>query len=675
MKTRKGAEPVLSRAMMRTFFERFVRRQFPSGTRLERLTFEEVGTFRFKHALHWVLKLRKPSGETVRVAIRGNIPSKDTRQEVHVANRVLRVLGKRGFAIGELRAPASLGVLPKLRLNLYENFPGDTLKSLIQRRDPRVAFVARQAGAWLAVFHAKRIQVSPKRTAARIREESKYFQDDVSCLAPEFSGAMIRLLEAAVRAQLKIMRQYRRYFRTIHGDLNLGNIVAGRDRSVGFIDFGSSWSFDPLSDLGNFLAQVDLLVWTKQCSIAMAETITRALLDSYKRHRPSIGGDFAKRLDLHRAWWTLQVIAYSLSTIPHFDHRIVSKALAKASVFLSRNGFAPRPPLISGTRREFRKALTDETTMLSYFASHVSQFFPGSQKIEGIAVAHQDALSATSFLTRTVLTLRLPNGMVVKKYVRGNHVTPETYTMMKALSTAEVRPLEVLRPLCYESRFSYVFYEELGGVSFRTSNVRSSRYAPSLRAIAKALATFHNIPSSGLRKLSWDDERSFLRTLGSLITRFSSHEAPSALPALRRLAIAEKTVWLKQPKLIHNDFQASNILLTRRGIGIIDYTRSGVGNPGIDVANFRSHLYIMLDGLLPLRRIERFVALFTSTYVQSFRGSRFTLLESLPAFELRSTLDILATTLTNLGKRDPNRGRYVRLLERRITYLMEQLRP
>ncbi len=672
MSRREDIRLVKNRRVMRRIFERLVRQKYPLGTRLERFTFEEVGTFRFKQALHWVLKLRTASGDTVRIAIRGNVPSKDTRQEIHVADRVQRALAHHGFAIGELRAPVSFGVVPRLRLNLYENYPGQTLKSLVRGRDKRAPAVAARAGAWLSAFHAKRLRVSPLMTRSRIAAEAGYFRDDVSRHAPRSAGTMIRLLAAAVQAQTEILRSRRSSFRTIHGDLNLGNIVSGSDGSIGFIDFGNSWTHDPLNDLGNFLAQLDALVWTQRCTPGLADRVATAFLRSYQRGRTS--PDAQRRIDVHHAWWTLQILAYTLSTKPKTGRRLIARSFATASRLLQKHHYIVHSTLEQSSRADFRRMLINQTSMLAYFADHLPAFFPKAEKVEAIALTVQPALSATSFLTKYRLAVRLPNGALTEKIIRGNSIDSKTYAIMRTLYRARRRGFEVIRPLAFHPRIPYVFYEELLGTPLRQAHVRAPSYQYRLRDVAHALARFHQVQSRGLRRLQWQDELNFLRGISRQTRIHDRGDIGPLREVLRTLRNHEHLIWSVRSVLTHNDFQASNILTTPHGIGIIDYTRSGFGHPGLDVANFRSHLYIMLDGLLLPRRIERMVAIFTLAYRRSIPGSWWPgIAASIPIFELRSTLDILATTVTNLGPRDPNRRRYVTLLRQRIGYLSRLL--
>lgn len=664
---------VKNRRVMRRIFERLVRQKYPLGTRIERFALEEVGTFRFKHALHWVLKLRTPPGDTVRIAIRGNVPSRDTRQEIHVADRVQKALAHKGFAIGELRAPASFGVVPKLRLNLYENYPGETLKSLIKRRDKRAVVAAAKAGAWLAAFHRKRLRVSLLKTTARIKTEAGFFRDDVSRHAKAYSGQMIRLLDAAEWALMEVFQNHRASFRTIHGDLNLGNIVAGSDGGIGFIDFGNSWIHDPLSDIGNFLAQLDALVWTRQATPKLASRVATAFQRSYQRRRAGL--DTKRRIDVHHAWWTLQILAYTLSTKPRTGRRLITRSFATASRLLQKHRYVIPPALEQSSKSDFRRTLLNRTSMLAYFADYLPRFFPKTEKVETIALAQQHALSAASFLTKYRLTVRLPNGVTTKKIIRGNSIDSRTYDIMRVLYRARRRRFDVIRPLAYIPRQTYVFYEELVGTPLRQAHVRAPSYQRLLRNVAHALARFHQVQSHGLRRLRWPDELNFLRGLSQQISAHDRGDIGPLDEVLRKLHHHERLIWNAHSVLTHNDFQASNILTTPHGIGIIDYTRSGIGHPGIDVANFRSHLYIMLDGLLSAPRIERLAAIFSLAYRRAVPRSWWpAVAASIPVFELRSTLDILATTVTNLGPGDPNRRRYVTLLRRRIDYFMRRLR-
>lgn len=674
MTRRQDVHLVNSRRFMRRIFRGLVRENYPRGTELVTIKTKEVGRFRFKHALRYHLRLRTPRGKVVDVIIRGNVPSQDTGHEIVVADRVQRALSRRGFSFGQFRAPVSFGVIPKLRLNLYEEFPGTTLESLVRRRDAGSLPIARRAGMWLSAFHRLRLTVGRRRTERRVRDELGFFRDDISRYGPTIVGRAIRVLDSVRRAQQEIFRTPRPSFRTIHGDLNLGNIIAAPNHRVAYIDYGGSWVFDPLSDPGNFLAQVDLLVWRGFASRRLAARLTASFLRGYRQHPPDRGLYIKRRVDLHRAWWTLQILAYTLSTKPALGQRIARPALAAAELLLRQHGYHPVPALERTPHQNFRTALRNPVVMRAYFAEHLRAFFPWAQKIDGLDVEHPRALSGSSFLMRYNLRLRLPNGGIEDRVIRGNNLDPGAFAILRRVHRSRSREFRTMRPLRYESRFRYVFYEELAGLSLRAVDPRTKKFSRLLPEIAGALAAFHRTPGRGLRELSWPNEVAFRAELLRHVR--SSPEGQRLLEAqsLNRITGGiERRLWKRFRGLVHNDFQASNLIVSRRGIGIIDFTQSGLGNRALDVANFLTHLRVMLDRVVSERRIEANADRFLTSYERRLSArERWSLRAALPHFQLRSALDVFATTVRNLGSRDPNRRRYTRLLHNLMNELVKK---
>ncbi|MBI4426116.1 MAG: aminoglycoside phosphotransferase family protein [Candidatus Kerfeldbacteria bacterium] len=658
---------------MRPLLSRIVRRAYPPGTTLRSASAREIGRFSFKHSLRYDLTLRRPGGRTMRHIIRGNIPSKDTGNEASIADRLQQVLTRSSFSADRLRAPASFGVVRRLRLHLYQDSPGIPLERLIERGGSLAVATARDAGRWLARLHRLRLQTSPRRTPARIERDANYFRDDVVRAAPAYLEHAVRLLQAATAAQVEVGRRYGRYFRTIHGDLNLDNIIASRDGSTAFIDFGNSVTFDPLSDVGNFFAQVDLLVWKGRCRRRFAQRLGRAFMTGYRPALVEVGPQAGQRIKLHRAWWSLQVLAYTLSIRPALGRRIARAALITAEQLLIGGRFPPPLALSAVRPATLPRALQNRGTMQAYFTTHLKQFFPGAQTLARLQLEHHRALSIQSYLMRYRLNIVWPDGQTSYRLVRGNRIDHASFAVM-ARVWQHRQGFASIRPLRYEPQLRYVFYEELVGAPLRLVPFRSGHFAKLVVAAGRALARFQRVPTAGLRHLTWSAERRFLRRLERQIKQ----GGPGALLNLRKtfqsITAAERTRWYDRRALVHHDFQASNIIAVPSGIGLIDFTQSGIGHPAIDLGIFRMHLNVMLHGHLVPGVINRLRERFTQAYLQSLnQQQRHQVRASLPTFELRSALDILAITLVNLGPRDPNRRRYVDLLRRLIGELLNHL--
>lgn len=675
MSSRADARRYQNRRVMRRVFERLVRRTYPPGTRLTGLAVREIGHYRFKHALRYDLSLSGPGNDRMRVLVRGNVPSNDTKREVAVADRLQRSVTRAGFAFGKLRAPVSFGIVPSLRLNLYEEVPGTTLERLLRKRNAAAVRLAGSAGEWIAAFHRAKFMASPVRTSARIRAEVGFFRDDAWAHAPGRAGEIIRLLVAVQAAQQDVIRRYRNSFCSIHGDLNLGNAIAVPDGSTAFIDFGNSWQFDPLSDIGNFLAQVDLAAWRSRSTRAFAGKIGTAFLRSYWKGIPASARDRQKRIDLHRAWWSIQILSYYLSTNQALGWRILRPALASARRLLKRWGYDTPGPLDRTPLRRFRRTLLNSEMMRSFFADNLLAFFPGIIKVERVSVSHPHALSQTSFLTRYELSLRTPNNRVIRRVVRGNAVDACTAGILDTVYRRQSDDFRTMRPLVYLKRHGYLFYEELPGTPLRAIPFRSATLMRLMPIIARGLLGLHRASARGVRELSWAGELRALTTMERRIHSRSGQSLKNISSAISHLRSAERPLWRQRRALVHNDFQASNILWSEKGLGIIDFTQSGIGHPGIDLGNFLAHLGVMLYRVLPQGAIKRLQNRFETTYLAGLphrRRERFR--QSVVVFQLRSAVDIAATTLVNLGPRDPNRRKYAALLDRECGRLLREVR-
>ncbi|MBI4093297.1 MAG: aminoglycoside phosphotransferase family protein [Candidatus Kerfeldbacteria bacterium] len=652
-------------------WQTIVRRYYPAGARLIRFSTADVGRYRFKRSLLCTLHLRLPNGSRSIVRLRGNLPSQDTPGEIKIADAVQKRLWKMGFRAGPLRVPRTLGHFPSVGMNFYEDFPGRNLKDLAKRRDQRSLGLARRAGNWLGQLHRATLQVGPRRTAKRIRLERDFFLDDFSRFAPAATGRALRVLDSAVQSQIDILRHGRWQPCTIHGDLNLSNIILGQDQSIGFIDFGTSTVFDPLNDIGNFLAQVDILVWSGKVAHSQGKKLQQELLDGYVKvtGRPAMN---RTRIDLHRAWWTIQILAYTLSTKTSIGRHIAERALTSATSLLRRRSFAPVDSLTDQPLGLLRPALINHTAMTAYFTDHLAGFFQGSNKVERLTIEQPHALSARSFLTRYVLLLRRQTGGADRRVVRGNFWDRRTYEILRSVYRHPRRTFKTMHPLQYENKFGYVFYEELDGPSLRLAKFRSPSFAAVISGTARALQNLHSLVFRKVRMLSWQDERQFLQLVLAGIRQHDRRLIPNLDSIIYSLKRAAKPIWNNYRVLVHNDFQASNIIASSP-IGIIDYTRSGLGHPMIDVGNFLAHLRIMLAGILPRHRIEKLADLFLRTYLgRASSHQRQSLLRVLPLFELRSCLEILAVTLTNLPRASRGRKFYQALLKMNIASLVRK---
>lgn len=665
--TPKRARPSIPLTQARAAVRQMVEQQSGGRLKVRELTLRETGRYGFKRTFRFIATVADQAGHRSRLILRGNVPSRDTPDEARTANTVQRALWSAGFQSGNFLVSRPFGVIDRLKMNLYEELRGATLESAIHHSSRRAEHLALTSGRWLGQLAQLRLRVGRIRDLNQVDREAAWFEDNFRQLPASQFEESILLLESAVRAQHDIIARRKNTFRTIHGDLNLGNLVAMRGGSTGLIDFGASWIFDPHSDVGNFLAQVDHRRWRRELTPAVAERLNRSFIRGW-RSRQTLD---RRRVTLHRAWWTLQILSYALAIQPEIGKLTAAQALRSVRRLLESCGYQPGSPLTRTS--DYAASLVNASTMRAFFSANLAAFFPSAARVETIDLRHQPALSTTSFLTRYVLKLRRPGGAIETRVVRGNRITPETLAITQRVWTGR-NNFAAIRPLTYLARIGYYFYEEVPGTPFRNIPFRSVRFRQCMPLVGRALADFHKIHPTGSRRLTIDQEKQHLNHIIRSIRRYGPVPNINGLELKRLLLQNLRSFWNDKHALVHNDFQASNVIIQSSGTGIIDYTMSGVGHPAIDVANFLAHLDIMLLGVLPPKHIARLGNAFVQAYRRSaHEASTIAFQRATKFFRLRSSLDILATTVINLGPQDPNRRRYVNHLTRSINQLKQEL--
>ncbi|HEB01556.1 MAG TPA: hypothetical protein ENI16_00995, partial [Candidatus Portnoybacteria bacterium] len=136
-----------------------------------------------------------------------------------------------------------------------------------------------------------------------------------------------QILQEILQEKKKIADQSK--YILIHGDPGPKNIIVGPEKEIAFIDFGNSWRFDPLSDIGNFLVQIDLIAWRKYASQKYINQLKNIFLKEYFEARGIKRKEALKRIHLYQAWWAMQILAYTV-VVGTKRMRIVKKAIPLA---------------------------------------------------------------------------------------------------------------------------------------------------------------------------------------------------------------------------------------------------------------------------------------------------------------------------------------------------------
>lgn len=325
-----------------------------------------------------------------------------------------------------------------------------------------------------------------------------------------------------------------------------------------------------------------------------------------------------------------------------------------------------------GSRAKFLRQLGITSVTTNYFRRHLRQFFPSAASLLEVAYTHKPTLSTSSYLTKFDVAVSVGGHRVVKR-VRGNTVDRGTYTIFARVAQHPQHVIRFPRPLAFFTPPNYILYEEVGGTTLRQKSFSGALWPLAMRKIGLALATFQRTPSRGLRRLSWTDERRFLRQTERTITRLAPERRDWIRQVMTVLQPREAKAWPHHQGLVHKDFQASNIITGPR-VGIIDFTLSGVGPMAFDVGTFLAHLTVMTHNQVSPARTQ----LWRRTFVRSYRAvvgpRQWRMMASqIAVFELRAAIDILAITLTTLGEQQEPGKMYVALLVNEIDRLVQQI--
>lgn len=621
----------------------------PKGSRVVSVRVHRERRLGFKVALRFRVAVRAATGVVRTMFVRGSIPPPDRAPEVTTASQALRALQRQGFSNQLFRVPQPLPTLPATRLFLYREVPGRSFREVLERRGAPRSELFTRAGQLLWRIHALRLQTGRRRTLAAVQREATYFYDDFRRYAPGLVTRVTPLIDQVVRLQERYWAAGQRQARLIHGDYKPGNIII-RCQTTTAIDLGNSVVADPLSDVGNFLAQARSLGWRLGWGARLIDRSLRAFLAGYWQQRRPTPAE-RQRLAAHQAWWQLQLLAYGVSIKTLLTRRrIAPSALAAIEGRLSELRVNPRPWEQPGVA--FERFLRDRGAAATFFRTHIAAFFPGAEELLGLKAEFPEAFSRDSLLSRFRLLIRMRNGSRLARTARGNRVSPSDAQILRRLFG---RPgVLVPRVLWYGPAARYLFYEELPGRSFRDVPFRLRTLVPLVRAIGSTLAAIHRVSSRGIRPLRLVDERRELQRMARSFRRTHHPLETNLVKLTHRLDRWLASAWTKLPPVIaHNDFQGSNILVTPRGeIGLIDFSRGGRGPLPIDAAQFVAHLNVMLaPALAPHQRLRLRTAFLQSYLAGLPHAWRAALRRSLTMFELRTALDIVAISCDHLPAR------------------------
>lgn len=183
----------------------------------------------------------------------------------------------------------------------------------------------------------------------------------------------------------------------------------------------------------------------------------------------------------------------------------------------------------------------------------------------------------------------------------------------------ETRGLRVARILGFFSRLNLLLYEEVAGVPlsviFQTGDQKEVERV--LREAGRWIAKLHGlVPEKILRPAPLLGARDYKRAFKKIVTLTPSLK--NYLLSAEEIAFIDK-VGREKAALIHNDFYPGNVISASGGIYAIDFDKSGLGHPLMDLATFfgwldASRVVWRLD--FGKNDIRRFQEVFLASYCE-----------------------------------------------------------
>ena len=246
----------------------------------------------------------------------------------------------------------------------------------------------------------------------------------------------------------------------------------------------------------------------------------------------------------------------------------------------------------------------DNDYIKKFLNRDIKKYFPGFVECLKVESKYFRVLAATSFLVRYFITLKTKSSFEWTIRMRGNRLNPTSYKIFQYLWNKHgYKNFYYPRPIHYFKKKQFILYENYNGMIYRDYHKKSKYFFnKTIPMIAKRLADLHQTKKSLAKKRTLKQEFAFLDTI---LEKIKEHNKKFYLPALKTIAIIKKYLQDRHNEndftLIHNDFQASNIIYNRLGshLGIIDYENFCQFFPAVDIATFITHLKATVKSLFP----------------------------------------------------------------------------
>ncbi|MBU1130905.1 phosphotransferase [Patescibacteria group bacterium] len=315
---------------------------------------------------------------------------------------------------------------------------------------------------------------------------------------------------------------------------------------------------------------------------------------------------------------------------------------------------------------------------------NIKKYFPGFVKCVKVESQHFRVLAATSFLVRYFVTLQTKHGHEWTVRIRGNRLNPTSYKIIQHLwNKHKYKNYCYPRPIYYFKKKRFILYENYDGMIYRNYHKKGQYFFnKTIPMIAKRLADLHQAKTSLAKTRTLKQEFDYLDEILAKIKKHNKKFYPAAFKTADVIKAYIKINY--EPKkftLIHNDFQASNIIYNRREstLGFIDFEQFCRFFPAADLATFIIHLQTAIHSLYPKKTIRSFQRKFIREYGKyTTKKNLAKIEEDLPYFTARCFIDILAVSnvYLNLSRKHKRRKQFkgfIKYLEEEIKNLLPLL--
>ncbi len=326
LKNKKFA--VLDKEYMKKIFRKELKKFFPEFKQLISLKIKDHSMTDFKKAILYSIEYQDKNKKIIKKSVRGNIPSVKTGYGAIIANQILKSLNKKGFNQDNFQANKPLNYFPKLRMVLYESYPGVPLINLILKKSPKIDKYIKNSAKWLIKFHNCQLKIGKLRTYQEEDQEAKYWLKKFYEFFPDIAKDAEIILNKILEIKKTIYPEIKNKAVLLHGDYNPYNIIINAHK-VGAIDFANACRFDPLFDVSNFLIQVEAIFYygfVKDKSFL--DGIKKNFLDQYIKESGGNKKQIIRMIDLYESWWAVQMAFYimGLSTKKEKIKNLISLA-------------------------------------------------------------------------------------------------------------------------------------------------------------------------------------------------------------------------------------------------------------------------------------------------------------------------------------------------------------